>query len=122
MISHNGIAVPQGTRRWATFDPQDIGPKRFKCEDVAPELRLPLVKTPCRDGRDPETFFRTTATGIAHALELCNSCPLIDVCLERTLRLEHNLPLQYRHGISGGKTPKERYLLQKVKDQNDRSN
>ncbi len=110
MIRRNGVVTIQGTKSWDTHGAQGPVLTRFKCEDADTKLRLPRIKVPCH--KDPELFFATSKKSTDRAIQLCQTCPLKNECLERTLALEKTLPLQYRHGISGALTPQERFQLQ----------
>lgn len=68
----------------------------------------------CR-GMDPNIFFLTTGDSypeIAYAKSICNSCPVIDNCLEFGLKY-HTSNNDYAHGIWGGLTLRERRRLLK---------
>ncbi len=52
-------------------------------------------------GADPDLFFPDTMAQARQAIALCNSCPLIEQCLQWALVHED-------HGIWGGKTARQR--------------
>ncbi len=76
----------------------------------------------CR-GVNPEIFFlgygpgrglgRLSKTAKARALELCDRCPVIDVCLAYAL----SLPATGDFGIWGGTTEKQRVGLRRARKQ-----
>lgn len=53
---------------------------------------------------------------IAKAKEICDSCPLLTVCLERTLAYEGSDPASDRFSVAGGLSQKERFRLAKSRD------
>lgn len=70
-------------------------------------------------GYDLEFFFPpNTKSRKILAIEVCNTCPLIEACLEFAMAVEtgnHN-GCGTRFGVWGGKTPGERYGLQKRRE------
>lgn len=61
----------------------------------------------CRKS-DPELFFSDRVRDIAAAKSICDSCPLIQNCAQWAIRFED-------HGVFGGLSEKERYLLRGAK-------
>jgi WhiB family transcriptional regulator, redox-sensing transcriptional regulator len=70
----------------------------------------------------PEAFFledsdnKLMLAGQANALynqakRVCADCPVSRLCLDEALALEHGADSQYRHGVWGGLSPRERYVL-----------
>lgn len=65
-------------------------------------------------GMDPDeaddAFFPTTDTTYAKAKRICSRCPVSDLCLAATLKVEQGAG-STRFGFFGGKTPNERARL-----------
>ena len=70
---------------------------------------------------DPELFFPKPgdSRGAAHARFICASCPVRQKCLDDILAAEGGRRADSRHGIVGGKSGKQRYLLH-IKRRNNR--
>ena len=66
-------------------------------------------------GQNPEPWFpdRNNQREMHAAKALCNGCPVKQACLDDALRHETGLGKGSREGIFGGKTPAERYALER---------
>lgn len=71
-------------------------------------------------GEGAEALWRTlenaTKEAVAKAKAVCNGCPVREECLQFELRMEQSpggkpVPASFRHGVWGGKTPRERYEI-----------
>lgn len=66
-------------------------------------------------GVDPEMWFDDRGPGfrdsVAVAKSICRTCPVRLACLEHAIAYERGAHPKARHGIFGGLTPSERYLL-----------
>ena len=64
-------------------------------------------------GRDPETFFPDPADrdGEDEAVAICETCPVRTECLADAMGSETYRTTSGRHGIWGGKTPRQRYAM-----------
>jgi hypothetical protein len=62
---------------------------------------------------DPEIFFPKPGDRrvAEQARAVCASCPVRRKCLTDILRAEGGRGPENRHGVVGGKSPKQRYLL-----------
>lgn len=63
---------------------------------------------------DPDLFFPTDhdrPATTAQAIAICGNCPVRRACETHAMTLETGLGYQYRHGIAGGLTPKQRVQL-----------
>lgn len=56
-------------------------------------------------------FFYQTGPGTAHAERFCQTCPVINECLEAALAEEAGLKYANIHGVRGGKNAVKRYNL-----------
>ncbi|MER7151223.1 WhiB family transcriptional regulator [Streptomyces lydicus] len=68
----------------------------------------------CRQ-EDPDEFspaVYNTAT-VREPKAICNRCPVEAKCLEEAFAEEAGLPHQFRSGIRGGTTPRERAAIDK---------
>lgn len=76
--------------------------------------RVPiLADRPSCTGEDPELWFagERQPWEQSEAMAFCFVCPQSEVCLQRALRDEAELPANAIFGIFGGKHPDERYAL-----------
>ncbi|VXB24063.1 WhiB family transcriptional regulator [Citricoccus sp. K5] len=64
------------------------------------------VLTPCR--QDPEQWFPAPGGTAPIARALCQTCPVIDACLEAALDFEGDARRADRFGVWGGMSPQER--------------
>jgi hypothetical protein len=55
-----------------------------------------------------------TEGSYTQAKKICDSCPVTKQCLDLAMRSERGE--RCRHGMFGGKTPKERYVMDKTLD------
>lgn len=65
---------------------------------------------------DPALFHPHGTTGpwlhvIQEAKTICHGCPVSRECLAFALTIEHNQPINKRHGIYGATTPEERLAI-----------
>jgi WhiB family redox-sensing transcriptional regulator len=62
------------------------------------------------NGAQTEIFYPTGTedSGIGEARRICNGCVALDVCLEFALAIEATTGRTGRHGVFGGKTPRQR--------------
>jgi WhiB family redox-sensing transcriptional regulator len=64
---------------------------------------------------NPEMFYPDAGLGASmqtqFAKEACAMCPVRLSCLAYAMEMEGDLQKQYRHGIWGGLTPKQRHKL-----------
>lgn len=82
--------------------------------------RLPIVALPsdwtlaaaCIGSEAHETALASIRVRIARRAKAeCITCPVREQCLEQAMRVEGDSPPRFRHGISGGLTPLERFAL-----------
>ena len=64
---------------------------------------------------DPELFYPADSTGVpAEAEQVCSLCTVRIPCLDEAFRLEGlHVTSEYRHGMWGGLTPRQRSTLAK---------
>ncbi|WP_308377666.1 WhiB family transcriptional regulator [Streptomyces sp. ISL-98] len=61
---------------------------------------------------DPEAFFPEHGTN-PHAKQVCDGCPVKNLCLQDAMEEEAGRGVDYRFGIRGGLGPRQRYRLAK---------
>lgn len=77
--------------------------------DPRPDWR---TQAACLD-HNPELFFPhpTDHDSEDEALAICETCPARTDCLTEAMKSETYRPTSNRHGIWGGKTPQQRYMI-----------
>lgn len=70
-----------------------------------------LSRGACVGRTDVDFFPNNVTVKYTAARELCVRCPVRDDCLEEAMDLEGSSVRQSRHGMLGGLTPGERYIL-----------
>ena len=96
--------------------------ERERCEEIAAELTRARVagmdsrwaeRALCASRSYPYDMYPepTDHRGMAIALGACARCPVRLECLSETLTCEGDTPERTRAGISGGTTPRERWIL-----------
>lgn len=60
-------------------------------------------------------FVKRGGQSYAEARALCKTCPVIDICLEYALKAEVNIEVHHRFGMFGGRSPRERTKIAKVR-------
>lgn len=73
------------------------------------ELSNNIGSAACKE-IDVELFFELATNKIREAKSICEKCEIIDLCLDFAILNEE------MHGIEGGKTSNERFLLHVFKD------
>lgn len=65
----------------------------------------------CRD--NPDLMFPTTGdlAGIEEAKRVCHRCPVMTNCLNDAMAYEDGKSKDYRHGVAGGLSSSQRYVL-----------
>ena len=79
-----------------------------------------LQHAACR-GEDIDIFYPPDVAGFywanayTQARAICDGCPVVEPCLEEALAQEQNgmCGVKGRHGFRGGRTPSERYYMQR---------
>ena len=64
-------------------------------------------------GHDPELWFPTPPGDYTTARGICETCPIRDRCLAYAMRREGHGHWTNRHGMWGGKTPDERWRMER---------
>ncbi|MEV7770470.1 WhiB family transcriptional regulator [Kitasatospora sp. NPDC086791] len=75
----------------------------------------------CDEEIDGDLFYPVSYTSpegrdqVEEARKVCGRCPVAAACLQDALDREGQKDTKSRHGICGGRTPRERYLLSKTR-------